>query len=373
MPRRLEVLIACSGLGRERRGFETFADECFRALRDDPRLHLVLAKGGGKRAPEEVRIPNVPRRTRTAAAAAQLLGRPRSFLEHVTFAAALVPYLAVRRPDLVFVSEWTIASALWRWREATRSRFRILLSNGAPYGPPFSRSDHVQQLTEAHRASALAAGEPPEKHSLVPYGFFLRRRPPARLEPALRTELGLPVDRPVVLSVGALNTFHKRHDHVVRAVAAARTRPFLVLLGQRDHETAVLERLAASLLAPRSYLIRTVRPDVVERYYAAADVFVLASRSEGFGRVYVEACAAGLPCVVADIAVAREVLGDLGLYDPMEGPAQLAALLDRELERAPGDAAAIDARRREMVARFDWDSLRERYVELFVRAASPAA
>jgi glycosyltransferase involved in cell wall biosynthesis len=370
-PRPLKVLIACPGVGRERRGFETFAEECFRALRDDDRLKLLLAKGAGRPGADEFVIRSVARRSRPARAVGRPLGRDDLWAEHATFAAGLAPKLLRLRPDVVLLSEWALGTWLWRWRRATRSGFRVLLSNGAPYSPPFGSFDHVQQLSEAHRAAALAAGESAQKHSVVPLGFFVPDRiEPRRERDELRRKLQLPRGRPIAISVGSLDFNHKRHDDLLRAVAATRTAPFLLLLGERGPETPAVEALARSLLPADSYAIRTVEPLEVASYYAASDVFVLASGREGFGRVYVEACGAGLPCIVNDFTVAREVLGPWGVYENMADPGRVAARIDEALEQDSRGSPLAERRRQAMHELYDWSSLRDRYVALFERAAS---
>jgi glycosyltransferase involved in cell wall biosynthesis len=373
LPRPLRVLIACPGVGRERRGFETFAEECFRALRDDDRLKLGLAKGAGRSAPDEFVIRSVARRSRSARALGRPLGRDDLWAEQATFAAGLAPKLMRLRPDVVLVSEWAVGAWLWRWRRATRSGFRVLLSNGGSYSPPFWRFDHVQQLSEAHRASALLAGEPAEKHSVVPYGFFVPGRiAPQRERDDLRRKLRLPLDCKIAISVGSLDFHVKRHDDLLRAVASTRTAPFLVLLGERGPETPALEALARSLLPHDNYAIRTVEPRDVASHYAVSDVFVLAARREGFGRVYVEACGAGLPCIVNDFVVAREVLGPWGIYEDMSDPGRIAARIDEVLEQESEGAQLAERRRKAMHELYDWSSLREQYVALFERAARAA-
>jgi glycosyltransferase involved in cell wall biosynthesis len=91
---------------------------------------------------------------------------------------------------------------------------------------------------------------------------------------------------------------------------------------------------------------------------------------EGFGRVFVEACSSGLVCVVHDFPVARELLGRWGTYVDMRDPRALTEELARALASAPRRRESVDAQRREMTERFDWSSLRDRYVTMFQRAAA---
>ena len=329
----------------------------------------MLARSAGPIEPGHLRVPSAGRRGHAARIVGRALGRDGLWAEQASFSAVLAARLPILRPHVVYVSEWPVGVWIGRWRNLSRLRFRVLLSNGASYMPPFDGFDHVQQLTKPHLDAALAGGEPPERHSLVPYGFSIPDRVATAGEKArLRERLSLPRDRPVAIAVGSLDVTVKRHDQVVRAVARSRARPFVVLLGQRGPETAQLESLTASLLDPADYLVASAEPDAVHAYLAAAHVFVLASPREGMGRAPVEAAAAGLPCIVNDHPVLREVLGGAARYVDTANVDAIAAALDAELAD-PGGPERAEERRRTMHERYDWSSLRDRYVEMLRRAA----
>lgn len=82
------------------------------------------------------------------------------------------------------------------------------------------------------------------------------------------------------------------------------------------------------------------------KYYAAADIFVMPSLGpEGFGIVTMEAMAHGLPCIVSDLAVNREITGDgtaamlfrSGSVDDLRG--KLQALIGNAALRSAYSAA----------------------------------
>ena len=54
-----KVFIACSGLGRIKRGFEKFAGNCFEQVHSHPQLDVTLFKGGGEPAPRNVPLVNL--------------------------------------------------------------------------------------------------------------------------------------------------------------------------------------------------------------------------------------------------------------------------------------------------------------------------
>jgi glycosyltransferase involved in cell wall biosynthesis len=366
-----KVFIVCAGLGNVRRGLESFTRECFDALHDDPALDMTLFKGGGPSGAKDITLWNVPRHSR-GARLGKAIGRNTMFMELSTFTLSLIPHVRRETPDVIFFSEGTVGKILHAWRRRTKREFKLLFSNGGPILPPFPLWDCVQQIAPVHRKAALAAGEPDDKHILVPYGIamgpeFSPLAPPERN--ALRKDLDLPRDRPVVLSVAALNTVQKRLDYVIREFAALpKPRPFLLMLGQREEETPQIEDLARDLLAKEEYRIATVPPDEVARYYRAADMFVLASAWEGLPRVLLEAMTHGLPCLLQDNELMRYVVGDHAYQADLFQPGNLTSLIQRARE----EGYDLDARRqrhRAVYERFSWQSLRPHYVDMIERCA----
>lgn len=369
--RRIRVFLVCSGVGHVHRGYETFARECFEALVNEPSLDLRLFCGAGKSSARSIVLrTTLPREGKAAQWLGRRTGRGAYVVEEATFFAGLIPYLLWARPDVVFFSDGNIGNMLWHWRRKVGGQFRLLFSNGGPLLPPFPRWDYVQQVNPFHLHQSLEAGETEARNELVPYGFHMAREfrplsPTAKI--SRRVELDLPCDRQILLSVGAINKVHKRLDYLVREVARLpQPRPFLVMLGERGHESAEVESLAMSVLGRENFLIGTVAPGEVASYYQVADRFVLASLGEAFGRVLAEAASFGLPCIAHDYEVTRYVLGAEGIFCDMSREGALAEVLcgfDEE------DRAGALARRRhaDIFHRFSWDSLRPRYVQMINR------
>lgn len=110
-------------------------------------------------------------------------------------------------------------------------------------------------------------------------------------------------------------------------------RPRLIIAGDGDDRPR-LEALAASLGVSGSVTFTGfVSEATLAELYRRAAVFVMPSRGEGFGLVYLEAMRAGRPCVAAHASAAAELVedGESGLLvDPLD-PAALAAALARLL------------------------------------------
>ncbi len=371
-----KVFLVCSGLGHVRRGYETFMRDCFSALTDMPEVEVWLFKGAGLEGPRDVSLPHLPRAGFGARFVGEITHRGPYVIEQVTLTTSLLPHLLRERPDLVYYCDITIGKLLWQWRRLTRATYRLLLHNGGPHPAPYRWADHVHHLTPDAGDAALAAGHDVTRQTLLPCGLRMGRAPrPSSIEErtARRRELGLPLERPVVLSVGALNRSHKRMDYLISEIASmGPDRPHLVMLGEDEGETNMVRATAELLLGPHGFTMRTVGRESMDRYYRVADVFALASLREAFGLVYAEALGHGLPCVAHDYPVSRFVLGEDGLFADLRVPGNLARQVNRAL--AMEDTAAQRLRRHASISdRFDWAGLAPRYVEMFQRVARPSA
>lgn len=101
--------------------------------------------------------------------------------------------------------------------------------------------------------------------------------------------------------------------------------------------------------------------------YAAHDVFVFPSVSESFGHPMAEAMSTGLPSVVADTPINREICGDGALYFNPFSPSDLAARL-RELDSDPALRERLSANGRARASSlYRWDDHMQRLMAIFER------
>jgi len=207
---------------------------------------------------------------------------------------------------------------------------------------------------------------------LFPAGFDTERSQPldeqARLE--ARATFGFPHDAEVVVGISRLVP-RKGFDTAIRAAALLKaSRPNLVLAiagGGRDAER--LQSLARQLEVPVRFLGR-VSNDDLPLLYGCADLYTMLCRDrwagleqEGFGIVFLEAAACGVPQVAgrsggAHEAVEHEVTGVV--VDQPDDPRAVAAawealLDDPERARRMGVAA-----RERAVREFSYDVLAHR-------------
>jgi glycosyltransferase involved in cell wall biosynthesis len=184
----------------------------------------------------------------------------------------------------------------------------------------------------------------------------------------LRARLGIPADRRIVLSVGAINR-QKRMEYLIEEVASMpEPRPYLLLAGQEEAETPAIRRIAQERLGAEGHDIRTVPPAAMADHYRASDVFVLASLWESFGRALVEAQSHGLPCLAHDYPVMSWVLGDEGDTADLREAGSAAGWLDG-LTAADFSDEARRRRHRSAYERFSWTMLADRYAEMLRAAA----
>jgi glycosyltransferase involved in cell wall biosynthesis len=265
----------------------------------------------------------------------------------------------------------------------TRLRFSAL---ARLEGRAARRADRVVVTSEYCRDVAVGAyGLDPDRVSVVPEGIDLSRWQPSGAEDA-PADGGSPAPEagareaappaatpPVVLSV-ARQYPRKNTATLVRAfrsVRVAHPRARLRVVGDGPELPRLRELAARSGVEEAvDFLGRVEDPADLRREYRRADVFCLPSLQEGFGIVFLEAMASGLPVVAGDAAAVPEVVphGEAGLLVAPRDEAALAAALERLLDD-PGLREEMGEAGRRRARDFGWDRVARR----FLRVAGPGA
>ncbi len=122
-----------------------------------------------------------------------------------------------------------------------------------------------------------------------------------RFRAGVRSTLGIPAGQFVALYVGDLK---KGATAAVRAVAAT---PGVTLLLVSGSDATDLRRVAAECGAAERVILHPPS-NQIERFYAAADVFLFPTLYDSFGLVVTEAMASGLPVITSRAAGAAELI-----------------------------------------------------------------
>jgi glycosyltransferase involved in cell wall biosynthesis len=136
--------------------------------------------------------------------------------------------------------------------------------------------------------------------------------------------------RPLMLSLARLSTAeHKGQDRVLKALPLILARVpdaiYLIVGGGTDERVTAV--LAAHPELGRSVVFTGAVPDVERTdYYNLADVYVLPSKFEGFGIVFIESLACGVPVIASEGYGCRVGLlnGGLGLLVPPDDHVAIA-------------------------------------------------
>ena len=197
----------------------------------------------------------------------------------------------------------------------------------------------------------------------VPHGFDDKALTLSR--EAARQKFNLPPDR-VLLGCAARLHPHKRLDAAIRLLPDQPSW-HLALAGQGADE-ARLRLLASELkVSDRLHLLGEIPPSRMADFLACLDVFVFPTQAETFGLAAVEAANAGVPSVVTDLPVLREVLSYEGkptaLFVDAIDHTKLSAAVSRLLtDRQLSDELRQNAKGLRL--RYSVDAMVEEYVRI---------
>jgi phosphatidyl-myo-inositol dimannoside synthase len=338
------LALLTDGLGTGGGGIARYNRDLVAALAASRRVSRVVLlprfADAGAAIPAKVQqLPPCPGRAQWAARAIALGARQRfdavlcGHLNAVPLAAAIA---SIRRIPL-----WVQVHGIEAWERPGALR-RLGLS-AATLITAVSRYTRVRLLAWANVA--------PHRVRVLPNTVDAAYAPrPRRNDLVVRYGLE---GRRVILTVGRLSALerYKGHDRVIAALPGILARApdaVYLVVGAGDDQPRLAHLAGETGVANRVVFAGQVPDAELADHFALAHVFAMPSTGEGFGIVYLEAAASGLPVIAGNADGSVDALADgrIGrLVDPLAVDEIEAAVVDALEGRHPVPQAAEEARR----------------------------
>ena len=225
---------------------------------------------------------------------------------------------------------------------------------------------HTVCVSQAVAATYRSLGYAGDQLSVIRNGVEYERfasAPPADLK-----EFGIPANARTLLAVGRLHS-QKGLDILLEAIPPVlneHSDVHLLIAGEGPQRRELEATIAASPHRSRIHLIG--RRSDVPSLMQACDVFVLSSRWEGMPNVVLEAMAAGLPVVAADVEGVRDLVvhGETGRI--VESASALSLTVNLNWILSESDSARMGLAGQERVrTHFQWEQVVAEYDRLYQR------
>ena len=294
----------------------------------------------------------------------------------IRLAATLLAKLLRRKPDRVFCGHINLAPLIRMLCQPLGIPYTVLTYGKEVWDPlPKLHRDaleHAQSIWTISRYSRDLACRAnhldPHRFELLPCAIRGEMFTPAPKPPHLVSKYGLEGSK-VLMTVARLwsGDIYKGVDVTIRALPKILQKfPHVKYLAiGRGDDLPRLEKLAKDLgVADRVIFAGFVPDEELPDHYRVADAYIMPSQ-EGFGIVYLEAMATGIPVLAGDSDGSADPLQDgrLGWQVPHRDPEAVAAAC---IEILLGGDGRCDGEwlREQMLARFGMDAFRDRLAEL---------
>jgi phosphatidyl-myo-inositol dimannoside synthase len=228
---------------------------------------------------------------------------------------------------------WLIAHGIEVWRPLSKIKTRFL-----------KRCDKVISVSEFTRQQMLLRHPVSEEQCVVlnnAIDSFMKLPTEFSKPDYLLKRHGLKNTTPVIFTLTRLASSeqYKGHDQVIKALGNLKTKfPDLkyILAGKYDQkeEIRIQKLIAENKVEDELILTGFVEDDELSDYFLLADLFVLPSKKEGFGIVFIEALSNGLPVICGNVDGSIDAIrnGELGTAVNPDSPAELEAAIINHLK-----------------------------------------
>ena len=223
------------------------------------------------------------------------------------------------------------------------------------------KADAIISVNEKQKEYFIRKGVNAHKIHVIPNGVDTELFKP-RNKTALRKKLDLPLNKKIILFIGALIPL----KDIDTFIAATKTIPDvkIVMLGEGPLRKKIEKEL------PHALLPGTVSREKTSHYLSAADMLVISSVSEGRPNTMYEALASNLAIVATEVGGIPEVIqnGKNGMLVPPRSPLMLRQAIQELLQNdALRKKIASQGRKTIEKHKLTWGQHAEQLMELYKR------
>lgn len=299
-----------------------------------------------------------------------------AYFRTARFTLLLVRHALLHRPDLIIVTHLHFAPVASRLHRLIGLRYWVVVhglewkNRKSPrLERALARAEKILPVSR-HTAHALGSlnGAVRGRVALLPNavdaaGYFPGVKPLYLLQ-----KYRLTSRHQILLTVSRLDSRerYKGHDLVLCALPRLREKNpdiHYLIVGQGNDSPRLQAETGRLGLHHHVTFAGFVPESELRDHYNLCDLFVMPSRHEGFGIVYLEALACGKPVIAGNADGAAEPLldGELGILVDPDDPSQLADAILKILAQPPPDSAHL---RNRMLEHFGLDAFRRRLTRL---------
>jgi len=357
------IFLVCTGLGRVQRGFESYTHDLAQKIHGSECTDIkVLVFSGGRLKDtryNNVAIPNVSRNSvwlrRLKISSDNAFG-----LEQASFFIFFLPYLFWKKPKAIYLGEYSLYCYLFKARRFFKLNFSLILYTGGQTIPGLfdPNLDFVHHITDIYYKGLIEKGYPRERQFIIPHFLNTDFHVDENVVRLLKVKAS---GKKIIISVGSIDKTVKRMHLIPTVLGDQAGSIFPILLGEWTNESEEVRQLMVERFGADGFIIDIVTRNELGSYYTAADVFLLCSKKESFGLVFLEAMFFGLPVLCHDFYEARFVLKQHGRFINMDETSSF----HQELRDLLPSLGKNDEFHSFVVENYTWPHLKESYLNMF--------
>lgn len=347
------LYVDASTIGRNRTGLGRYADQIVRLAEDESACRVIHSEFYRPKGENSVMSDKRLALGERGSAWRRLFSRAALKLEEQDLVISPTQHFSTPPEQTVITIHDLIALSFPRQHPFQYIYFKLYL-------PLF-----IRRFKAIFTVSEFSKGELVRVYGLSASRIFVvpNAKPPL-LRPghagAKSVDTGVLSGRPFLLCVGAAYGHKNIHELLAAADTWKSTYDIKIASARGAYREQLLKLIRELKLSGRVEVLGHVSDEALRDLYENCAALVYPSKLEGFGIPPLEAMALGRPCLVSDIPVHREILGDYPIFVQL-GSRQSWSQAFKALQSWSYEDPVVRSAADEVFRRFDSSAIREKF------------